>query len=38
MTSPIQERNALDPGDATQRNYRYQYACGVILLIAAATE
>ena len=24
-----------DPGDATARNYRYQYAYGVMLLIAA---
>lgn len=26
-----------DPGDATQRNFRYQHAYGVILLIGAAT-
>jgi len=38
MTTPIEQRNLLDPGDATQRNYRYQYAYGVILLIAAATK
>jgi len=27
-----------DPGDETQRNYRYQHAYGVILLIAAASK
>ena len=26
-----------DPGDETQRNFRYQHACGAILLIAGAT-
>lgn len=29
------ERNVDDPGDATARNYRYQHAYGVILLVAA---
>jgi len=27
--------NATDPGDETSRNYRYQYAYGVVLLVAA---
>jgi len=38
MSSPIKQRNTDDPGDATQRNYRYQYAYGVILMVAAAIE
>jgi len=36
MSNPTQQRNTLDSGDATQRNYRYQYGYGVILLVAAA--
>jgi hypothetical protein len=36
IASPIQGRNHSDPGDETQRNFRYQHAYGVILLIAAA--
>jgi len=31
---PSQVRDADDPGDATQRNFRYQHAYGAILLIA----
>lgn len=38
MTTPISQRNTSDPGDATQRNYRYQYAYGVVLLGAAAIK
>src|SRR5262245_24967243 len=34
--SPTAARNLTDPGDATSRNYRYQYSYGVILLAAAA--
>lgn len=34
MTSPISEHDN-DPGDETQRNFRYQHAYGVILLSAA---
>lgn len=33
--SPIDARDDTDPGDATARNYRYQHAFGVILLVAA---
>jgi Cap4, dsDNA endonuclease domain len=36
MTSPIKDRKTIDTGDETQRNYRYQYGYGVILLAAAA--
>lgn len=36
MTTPIDHRNTDDPGDATQRNYRYQSAYGVVLLVAAS--
>jgi hypothetical protein len=32
---PAQVPNTSDPGDATARNYRYQYGYGVILLVAA---
>ena len=38
MDTPVQHRNPLDPGDATARNYRYQYGYGVILLVAAASK
>lgn len=33
--SPVDARDNDDPGDETQRNFRYQHAYGVILLIAA---
>lgn len=33
---PTEERARADPGDATARNYRYQHAYGVVLLVAAA--
>jgi len=33
--SPTDAIDALDPGDETQRNFRYQHAYGVVLLIAA---
>jgi len=33
--SPDDTFDAMDPGDETQRNFRYQHAYGVILLIAA---
>ncbi|WFU34874.1 dsDNA nuclease domain-containing protein [Bradyrhizobium brasilense] len=32
--TPIDVFNDSDPGDATQRNFRYQHAFGVILLVA----
>ena len=32
---PLLVRNASDPGDETARNYRYQYAYGVMLMAAA---
>ncbi len=32
---PFFERDVDDPGDATARNFRYQHAYGVILLVAA---
>jgi hypothetical protein len=32
---PSQVRDLNDPGDATSRNYRYQHAYGVIIMIAA---
>lgn len=38
MNSPITQRDTDDSGDATQRNYRYQYAYGVILLVAATMK
>jgi hypothetical protein len=38
MTTPIEQHNTEDPGDATQRNYRYQYAYGVVLLVASVTK
>jgi hypothetical protein len=34
--SPGKVRDHADPGDETQRNFRYQHAYGVILLIGAA--
>ena len=34
--SPDSTRDRNDPGDETQRNFRYQHAYGVILLISAA--
>ena len=34
--SPVARRDLTDPGDATGRNFRYQYAYGVILLAGAA--
>ncbi len=33
--SPVAQRDLSDPGDATGRNFRYQYAYGVILLVGA---
>src|SRR5262245_32916064 len=36
--SPVENRDTHDPGDATQRNYRYQHAYGVMLLVAAKLE
>lgn len=33
--NPTAVRNTADPGDATGRNFRYQHAYGVVLLIAA---
>jgi hypothetical protein len=36
VASPAEERDHGDPGDETQRNFRYQHAYGVILLVAAA--
>jgi len=35
VVGPDQTRNTTDPGDETQRNFRYQHSYGVILLIAA---
>lgn len=32
---PSQVRNMTDPGDATTRNYRYQHAYGVMIMVAA---
>ena len=32
---PTAARDTKDPGDATARNFRYQHAYGVILLVAA---
>jgi Cap4 dsDNA endonuclease len=34
-TDPSEVRNLTDPGDATSRNFRYQHAYGVVLLVAA---
>lgn len=34
--SPGEVRDHTDPGDETQRNFRYQHAYGVILLVGAA--
>jgi len=36
MTNPVSVIDTKDPGDETQRNFRYQHAYGVILLIGAA--
>lgn len=33
--TPVESRNMRDPGDSTQRNFRYQHAYGVMLLVAA---
>ncbi len=33
--SPVEVRDTNDPGDSTQRNFRYQHAYGVMLLVAA---
>src|ERR1700722_6349897 len=33
--APSEVRNLTDPGDATSRNFRYQHAYGVMLLVAA---
>jgi predicted ATPase/Tfp pilus assembly protein PilF len=38
LSSPADVRDGDDPGDETQRNFRYQHAYGVILLIASITE
>lgn len=35
VTDPTAARDTSDPGDATGRNFRYQHAYGVMLLIAA---
>ena len=37
VASPIEVRDQDDPGDETQRRFRYQHAYGVILLAGAAT-
>ena len=34
-SDPSEVRNTSDPGDATGRNYRYQHAYGVMLMVAA---
>jgi hypothetical protein len=34
-SAPTAARNMADPGDSTQRNYRYQHMYGVVLLVAA---
>ncbi len=36
--TPVDQINPDDPGDATQRNFRYQYAYGVVLLVAATLK
>jgi hypothetical protein len=33
--SPVEARDTRDPGDATQRNFRYQHAYGVMLMVGA---
>lgn len=33
--SPVEVRDASDPGDTTQRNFRYQHAYGVMLMVGA---
>ena len=33
--TPVESRDTRDPGDTTQRNFRYQHAYGVMLLVAA---
>ena len=38
VASPIDVHDRDDPGDATQRAYRYQYAYGVILLAGMASK
>ena len=35
MQDPGQRRNTTDPGDTTSRNYRYQHAYGIIIMVAA---
>ena len=35
ISQPSEVRNTTDPGDATGRNFRYQHAYGVMLLVAA---
>ncbi|MBZ0231424.1 MAG: DUF4297 domain-containing protein [Deltaproteobacteria bacterium] len=35
--SPADRLDLVDPGDETQRNFRYQHAYGVVLLVASAT-
>ena len=37
MNSPVDTVNAADPGDAMQRNLRYQHGYGIILLLGVAT-
>ena len=36
--SPANRLDLIDPGDETQRNFRYQHAYGVILLVSASTN
>lgn len=36
--TPIDTLNMTDPGDETQRNFRYQHSYGVMILIAAIVE
>lgn len=35
VADPARVRNSTDPGDTTGRNFRYQHAYGVVLLVAA---
>lgn len=35
VANPIEVNDALDPGDETQRRFRYQHAYGVILLVGS---
>lgn len=35
VADPTRRRNTTDPGDATSRNYRYQHAYGIIIMVAA---